>query len=362
MTGKTLSVLFTLSAVFIVATHGAMGDRVLLRDISALTLRHGMPTTARRSHSVPQVKCVGGSAGCHAFVPQVVQCQNRGFDGYDVQWECKTDMDNAYRFGQVEVSCEGYDYPDDPYVLRGSCGLEYTLDLTKEGHQQKHYHSNQHNYYGDDYHDRSSNYYSNHKTRHSSFGGVIGLVAAGFVIYMIYKMCLAPPTNTAGARPDQPPPYTPYDTNQAPPPGFKPEFTSGAGCGNAGNTGSYHNTGGYANTGTYANRGGYAGTSTNTDAGNGFGGFWTGMGAGGLLGYLFGSSNSDYGNRGYAHRHHNTGSFWGNGAGGWGGGGWGGSSGFSSGWSSGRSSGGSYSGGSSSGTRTASGFGGTKRR
>ena len=32
-------------------------------------------------------------------------------------------MDNAYRFGKVEVSCEGYDYPDDPYVLRGSCGV-----------------------------------------------------------------------------------------------------------------------------------------------------------------------------------------------------------------------------------------------
>ncbi|XP_046544739.1 store-operated calcium entry-associated regulatory factor-like [Haliotis rubra] len=361
MAGTTLSLLFSLSAVFIVATFGAQSDRVLLREISAITLRHGMQTNARRSSSVPQVKCVGGSAGCHAFVPQVVQCQNRGFDGYDVQWECKTDMDNAYRFGQVEVSCEGFDYPDDPYVLRGSCGLEYTLDLTKEGHQQKHHHSNQHNY-GDDYHDRSSNYYSSHKTQHSSFGGVIGLVAAGFVIYMIYKMCLAPPTNTAGARPDQPPPYTPPRQQ----PGTTPRVQTY--YGNAGNTGSYPNTGGYANTGTYANRGGYAGTSTNTGAGNGFGGFWTGMGAGGLLGYLFGSGNSGYGNsgygnRGYTHRHHNTGSFWGNGAGGWGGGG---GSGFSSGWSSGRSSGGSsggsYSGGSSSGTRTASGFGGTKRR
>lgn len=39
------------------------------------------------------------------------------------QWECKTDMDNAYRFGKVEVTCEGYDHPDDPYILRGSCGV-----------------------------------------------------------------------------------------------------------------------------------------------------------------------------------------------------------------------------------------------
>uniref|UniRef100_A0A672IGI0 Uncharacterized protein n=1 Tax=Salarias fasciatus TaxID=181472 RepID=A0A672IGI0_SALFA len=34
------------------------------------------------------------------------------------QWECRTDMDAAYRFGRLEVS---------------SCGLEYTLELTAGG-------------------------------------------------------------------------------------------------------------------------------------------------------------------------------------------------------------------------------------
>ena len=32
-----------------------------------------------------QLKCVGGNAGCSSFVPQVVQCYNRGTDGFDVQ-------------------------------------------------------------------------------------------------------------------------------------------------------------------------------------------------------------------------------------------------------------------------------------
>lgn len=49
------------------------------------------------------------------------------------QWECRTDMDNAYRFGRIEVSCEGYNHPADAYILKGSCGLEYTLELTREG-------------------------------------------------------------------------------------------------------------------------------------------------------------------------------------------------------------------------------------
>lgn len=58
---------------------------VLLRDVQVLTLYRDRQTTARRSSPVPQLQCVGGSAGCRAFVPEVVQCQNKGWDGVDVQ-------------------------------------------------------------------------------------------------------------------------------------------------------------------------------------------------------------------------------------------------------------------------------------
>jgi hypothetical protein len=61
----------------------------------------------------------------YLFLYQVVQCYNRGWNGDDIQWECKTDMDNAYRFGEISVTCEGYSYPDDPYILKGSCGVCY---------------------------------------------------------------------------------------------------------------------------------------------------------------------------------------------------------------------------------------------
>ena len=46
-------------------------------------------------------------------------------------------MDNLYRFGEIEVVCEGYDYPEDPYITKGSCGLDYTLEYTKEGRLSK---------------------------------------------------------------------------------------------------------------------------------------------------------------------------------------------------------------------------------
>ena len=42
-----------------------------------------------------------------------------------------------YRLGSVTVACEGYDYPDDPYILAGSCGLEYSLELTQLGREKR---------------------------------------------------------------------------------------------------------------------------------------------------------------------------------------------------------------------------------
>ena len=70
--------------------------KVLLKDVQVLTLKAGQMTTGRRSSPVQQLNCVGGSARGR-FNPQVVQCYNRGWDGQDVQWECKSDMDNLYR-------------------------------------------------------------------------------------------------------------------------------------------------------------------------------------------------------------------------------------------------------------------------
>jgi hypothetical protein len=64
---------------------------------------------------------------------QTVQCYNRGFDGLDVQWECQAQLPIEYQFGRISVSCEGYDSPKDPYVLAGSCGLEYELDYSSTG-------------------------------------------------------------------------------------------------------------------------------------------------------------------------------------------------------------------------------------
>merc|ERR1719153_447532 len=131
-------VLVLVVSPLLVAGWGETYQKARLRDVQVLTLREGAMTTGRRSSPVPQLACVGGS-GRGRGEPGVVQCYNRGWDGREVQWECKADMEGSVRFGKVEVVCEGYDYPEDEYILAGSCGLEYTLELTKEGRQQDSY-------------------------------------------------------------------------------------------------------------------------------------------------------------------------------------------------------------------------------
>ncbi|RKO93951.1 hypothetical protein BDK51DRAFT_6720, partial [Blyttiomyces helicus] len=85
----------------------------------ALTFRTGQLSAGRRSKGVPQTACVGGDA-CHDGVDiPVIQCRNVGFDGKDVQWKCEAELDNRHKFGETVVTCEGYAYPEDPYVLAG---------------------------------------------------------------------------------------------------------------------------------------------------------------------------------------------------------------------------------------------------
>lgn len=43
-----------------------------------------------------------------------------------LQWQCKADLPKKYRLGAIDVVCEGYDYPEDPYILKGSCGVSVT--------------------------------------------------------------------------------------------------------------------------------------------------------------------------------------------------------------------------------------------
>lgn len=63
---------------------------------------------------------------------QVVECENTGYDkdANKFNWRCHAEIEERVRFNHQEVTCEGYDYPEDDYILLGSCGLEFSLDYT----------------------------------------------------------------------------------------------------------------------------------------------------------------------------------------------------------------------------------------
>lgn len=114
-------------SVMVVAPALVVGGhtKVLLTSISALTFTQGKYTTGRRSSPLPQLTCSSGP--CSTAVPSV-QCANAGNDGAgNVQWKCETELPKGIRLGLIDVSCEGYNNPEDPYVLAGSCGLTYGL-------------------------------------------------------------------------------------------------------------------------------------------------------------------------------------------------------------------------------------------
>ena len=46
-------------------------DKLLLRDVKTLVFQRNKRTSSRRTHSIHQLSCVGGTAGCRMFSPEV---------------------------------------------------------------------------------------------------------------------------------------------------------------------------------------------------------------------------------------------------------------------------------------------------
>lgn len=200
------------------------GDAILLDDVKAITLRAGEYTNGRRTAPIPQLNCVGGSARSRwELQPDVVQCVNVGKDSRgNIQWECKAELDSQVRFGKTTVSCEGYNYPEDPYILRDSCGLEYSLEYTQGSH---------YNSYHNSYHYDTGN----------SMGGFLVFIFIVIVMIFIISQCASSPTVTSSSGPIPPPGYGYYGGHPSGYPGsgpyysggssWRPGFWSGAGLG-----------------------------------------------------------------------------------------------------------------------------------
>ena len=115
------NIMFTMSLIF---TMVAGDNRILLSDVKSLTLHVDHETTGRRVAPIQQLTCLGRYCD---KAPDMVQCSNESPDGIVPHWKCNAVIDESVKFGYLNVQCEGYDYPDDPYILKNSCGLSYSL-------------------------------------------------------------------------------------------------------------------------------------------------------------------------------------------------------------------------------------------
>lgn len=135
--------LSTLALTFALSSHAAHGgynnpyvphnDRVLLTNVESLLFQPNQLTTGRRSSPVEQMHCSGWN--CHNG-PNSIMCKNEGMSDKDVVWKCTGQgLTPGYVMKGATVSCEGYANPNDPYILRGSCGVTYTVDKDYSYHE-----------------------------------------------------------------------------------------------------------------------------------------------------------------------------------------------------------------------------------
>lgn len=138
--------LFLAALLLLTIAHGARvtnpnkvpKNAVLLSKVNSLTVRSGKQTASRRVSPVPQLQCVGPANVCKLYSVDVMRCTNEGsdYDAENVQWSCKASLPDELKLGSTDVTCEGYESSDDPYVLKGSCGVEYRLLLTEKGEEK----------------------------------------------------------------------------------------------------------------------------------------------------------------------------------------------------------------------------------
>jgi hypothetical protein len=235
----------------------------LVRD---LVLRQGALTEGMRSR-VQQLTCLSGP--CSAAAPASVLCQTAGTDyaSGDPLWKCQADMPSGVRFGTTDVICEGFRRPDDPYITKGSCGLEYTLIGSPAGtqaqdqwgwtNQQQHHHQ--------------------HRSQASSWswGTMFNWMLALAIISLLYRFLTSP-----AVRPNV-------------------AFTQATGTqpgGGGGGGGWFGGGGGGFGGGGYGGRMNYGPDCAPPPQQPGF---WTGLLGGGALGYMMGNRNRPHYGAGY---------------------------------------------------------------
>ena len=124
-------------------------ESVAFKEIPVLYFKSNKMTVGKRTPPEPQIKCVGGSAGCSPqILPSLVVCKNSRVDNQslfslsflekltrkfffykkDVEWKCDAHMKAGLVLSNPYVNCEGYSKSGDSNILKGSCMVEIEIE------------------------------------------------------------------------------------------------------------------------------------------------------------------------------------------------------------------------------------------
>lgn len=131
---KKLFVILLLSLSFVSAARG----RVHMSDINAVTFTSGYRTRSRRGETYPQMQLDRHTPrAIRRASPSSIQCYQQAYNAFNGEshWECVADLPRGVKLGNFHISCEGYDYPGDEFVLDGSCAINYRLERAKSSYK-----------------------------------------------------------------------------------------------------------------------------------------------------------------------------------------------------------------------------------
>ncbi|KAI0128531.1 DUF1183 domain protein [Xylariales sp. AK1849] len=338
-----LTTFFLILLCFTPSAHaaGKPKNAILLSDVQSLTLRSGAKTTHRRTSAVTQLKCISSPSICSLHTIDVLRCTNQGagYSSEDIQWSCVSSLPPELKLGSTDVICEGYSGPEDDYVLKGSCGVEYRLVLTDKGEEKWPHLGGGGGGRGWGSGKKGSKPKTDGEIDWS--GAIFMVIFVAVAAWIIYSACYGAQANR------NPRPATRRPRNGG---GGGGGWGGGWGPGGGGGGGGGGDSGGYDDPPPpYSN----SKKTSSTQQGESWRpGFWSGAGAGAAAGYLAGNRGN---NSRQQQQQRDYGSGWGSGSGSGSGGGW-----FGGGNSDNGS--GSSSGSASSARYESTGFGSTSRR
>ncbi|CAF0894157.1 unnamed protein product [Brachionus calyciflorus] len=162
---------FILVNLVVIAKSEVNGEnnKIKLSQLKSIKLYKNNYTTSKRLEANLQLQCKSSSFMCRAYGPNVVECTNIAYLENNVRWDCSAELDKRVRFANLKVTCEGYDTANDDYILAGSCGLEYNLELVNFSH---------------DFYNNKDLYETN------KISNFLTLMIMAIVVLTVYKSCI----------------------------------------------------------------------------------------------------------------------------------------------------------------------------